>query len=254
MAATGRLAGAAGGALVVVSGTAGAPVLETKALTVRAGDFVFGPVDLTVAEGQTLVLLGASGAGKSLLLETLAGLREPSSGRVIVDGVDVTGKPPERRSVGYVPQDGLLFPHLDVERNIAYGVRRGPERRDAARRAAAMVGVEELLRRRPDGLSGGERQRVALARALARGPRLLLVDEPLGALDPLARRELGDVLKSVARSVGAVVHVTHDLEEAKRVGDRWMVAVAGRLTEVSDPEAMLDLASPDRSAGSLAAP
>jgi ABC-type Fe3+/spermidine/putrescine transport system ATPase subunit len=243
MAAAGRRAGEHGGEVVVVSAGVASPVLELRGLTVRAGEVVVGPVDLSVAAGQTVVLLGASGAGKTLLLEALAGLRRPGSGRVFIDGVDVTDVPPERRAVGYVPQDGLLFPHLDVARNIAYGAGRGPVGQDAARGAAAAVGVGELLRRRPDGLSGGERQRVALARALARAPRLLLVDEPLGALDPVARRELGDVLRSVARSVGAVMHVTHDLDEARRAGDRWVVVAKGKLTEVADPGAMLDLTS-----------
>jgi ABC-type Fe3+/spermidine/putrescine transport system ATPase subunit len=245
MAAPRQRAGAHRGEVVVVSDAVASPVLEVRGLIVHAGEFVVGPVDLCVAAGETVVILGASGAGKSLLLEALAGLREPGSGQVVVDGVDVTGVPPEHRSVGYVPQDGLLFPHLDVARNIAYGAERGPARRDVARGAAAMVGVEELLHRRPVGLSGGERQRVALARALARAPRLLLVDEPLGALDPVARHELGDVLRSVARSVGAVMHVTHDLDEARRVGDRWVVVAGGKLTEVADPDAMLDLTSPE---------
>ncbi len=223
-------------------------VLRICDFAVLVGGFVVGPVDLAVSEGQTVVLLGASGAGKSLLLEALAGLRAPDAGRVCVDGVDVTDSPPERRSIGYVPQDGLLFPHLDVARNIAYGAGHGPAARDVVSAAADMVGVTELLSRRPAGLSGGERQRVALARALARRPRVLLVDEPLGALDPVARRDLGDVLRNASRAVGAVLHVTHDLEEARRVGDRWVVVSAGKLAEVSDPYALLDHVSP-RAAG-----
>ncbi len=183
-------------------------------------------------------MLGPSGAGKSLLLEAVAGLREPASGDVVLDGRSVGGLAPERRRLGYVPQDALLFPHLDVAANIGYAVPRG-RRRQAAREAAARVGASALLGRGVEALSGGERQRVALARALAADPVALLVDEPLSALDGPARLELQGVLRQLRAGGLTVIHVTHDLAEAGDLGTRWGLLVAGCLRQVGTPDEVL---------------
>jgi ABC-type Fe3+/spermidine/putrescine transport system ATPase subunit len=214
-------------------------MIRLEGLRVAAGAFSTAPVDLDIRRGDYLVLLGPSGAGKSLLLQAIAGLREPDAGHVMLHGRRVTGVPPELRRLGYVPQDGLLFPHLDVAANIGFAVPRGRRRRVVAE-AASLVGAAGLLGRGVADLSGGERQRVALARALAADPVALLVDEPLSALDGPARLELQGVLRDVQSSLGlTVVHVTHDLAEARELGTRWAVLIGGRLRQVGAPAEIL---------------
>lgn len=222
-------------------------MIALRGLQVEAGGFCVGPLDLTVEDGAYAVLLGPSGAGKSLVLEAVAGVRPVAAGRVLLGGADVTALVPERRRVGLVFQDGLLFPHLTVAANIAYGARSafeatgGTPRRMGGRRAgveelAAAVGVRELLGRRPATLSGGERQRVALARALAARPRALLLDEPLSAVDPEAREALQELLGRVCRERRLpVLHVTHDRDEAFALADECHVLVAGRLRQQGRP-------------------
>ena len=230
-------------------------------LTVRAGGFTLGPLALRVKPGEYFVLLGPSGAGKTVLLETVAGLHKIAGGRLLLGGVDVADTPPEQRDVGFVYQDALLFPHLDVAGNIGFSLRpptagrwmRGavtPRRRAAhlpdVRQAAELLGVVSLMRRAPRTLSGGERQRVALARALARRPRLLLLDEPLSALDPDGREELQTTLRELhARIQTTVVHVTHSLEEATALGQRCALLAGGRLQQVGRP---VDLITAPRTA------
>ena len=213
-------------------------MIELSGLEVVAGGFEVGPLDLRVDDGRYVVLLGPSGAGKSLVLEAVAGVRRAAAGRAVIEGVDVVGLPPERRRVGLVFQDGLLFPHLTVAANIAFGSRggRGGERRGEVERLAEKVGVAGLLTRRPASLSGGERQRVALARALAAHPRALLLDEPLSAVDPEAREGLQDVLRRVCRERRLpVVHVTHDRHEAFALADECAVLIDGRLHQTGRP-------------------
>lgn len=222
-------------------------MIELRRLEVAAGGFCVGPLDLLVGDGVYGVLLGPSGAGKSLVLEALAGVRQLEAGAVVVDGEDVSGRAPEVRHVGLVFQDGLLFPHLDVAGNIAYGLRdaagRPPARRDrgaAVAGLAASVGAAHLLARRPTTLSGGERQRVALARALAARPRALLLDEPLSAVDAEAREELQELLRSLSRERGlTVLHVTHDRAEAFALADVCAVMVGGRLRQTGRPQDVL---------------
>jgi ABC-type Fe3+/spermidine/putrescine transport system ATPase subunit len=223
-------------------------VIELRALEVEAGGFHVGPVDLEAGDGRYVVLVGPSGAGKSLVLEAVAGVRAVAAGEVRLAGADVTGFQADRRRVGLVFQDGLLFPHLTVAANIAYGMRAArrngaaaaPEGRagrdtEVARLAEA-VGVAGLLSRRPATLSGGERQRVALARALAARPRALLLDEPLSAVDPEAREALQDVLRRVCRERELpVLHVTHDRDEAFALADECAVMIAGRLHQTGRP-------------------
>jgi ABC-type Fe3+/spermidine/putrescine transport system ATPase subunit len=220
-------------------------MIGLRGVAVVAGDFTLGPLDLDVPDGEYCVLLGPSGAGKTLVLEALAGVRRIRAGRLLVDGNDVTQLAAERRRVGLVFQDGLLFPHLSVAANVAYGFhRRNGERTgwrgrpsaDRLEQLAGDVGITHLLERRSETLSGGERQRVALARALAARPRALLLDEPLSAVDVEAREELQDVLRSACRREGlTVLHVTHDLAEAFAVGGLFAVLVAGMLQQVGAP-------------------
>ena len=219
-------------------------MIGLRGVEIAAGGFSVGPLDLEVPAGEYGVLLGPSGAGKTLVLEALAGVRRVRAGRLFVDGTDVTELPAERRRVGLVFQDGLLFPHLTVAQNIAYGLGMAwsawPRRRRALRpevaRLAAETGVVDLLDRRPATLSGGERQRVALARALGAEPRVLLLDEPLSAVDVEAREGLQDLLRRLNVDEGlTVLHVTHDLGEAFAVGGLFAVLVAGRLQQVGAP-------------------
>lgn len=221
-------------------------MIRATGLRVEAGGFGVGPLDLAIADGEYGVLLGPSGAGKTLALEALAGVRRLAAGSVEVGGEDVSARPPERRRVGLVFQDGLLFPHLSVAANIGYALRGGvaaegpaasrPSRRAEVARLAAEVGVTDLLERRPATLSGGERQRAALARALAARPRALLLDEPLSAVDAEAREGLQDVLRRVCREQGlAVLHVTHDRAEAFALADVCAVMIDGRIGQLGRP-------------------
>ena len=213
-------------------------MIGLSGLCVRGGRFVVGPVDLQLAAGDYCGLVGPSGAGKTLLLQAVAGVRSPMAGQVLIDGQDLTNTPPEKRGVGLVFQDGLLFPHLSVAGNIGYGLRR----RDAASLDGLVrdLGVEDLMKRSPGSLSGGERQRVALARALAPGPRVLLLDEPLSAVDGEAREELRDMLQRATRERGVtVLHVTHDVAEVFSLADTCAVLVDGGLRQVGPPSDVL---------------
>lgn len=222
-------------------------MIRLEKLRVRAGDFSLAIDDLSVATGEYLVVLGPTGSGKTVLLETVAGLRRLQEGRVWFDDRDVTGEPPERRGAGIVYQDYALFSHLSVADNICFGLRYRRSRRSAGgvrfraddervEAIASLLGIDSLLARYPEGLSGGERQRVALARALAIEPEVLLLDEPLSALDGAIRRELREELRRIHRELGAtVMHVTHDLDEALALGDRMVVLVDGRIRQIDDP-------------------
>lgn len=230
-------------------------MLRLSGLGVDLGAFALRVDSLELRPGEYLVILGPNGAGKTVLLETIAGLHPVEKGRIEFreagteperpgDGwTDVTTWPPEKRQVGFVYQDYLLFPHLSVSDNIGFGLKgRMPAvaRVERVREAAQLTGVEGLLGRRVVGLSGGEQQKVALARALAIRPRLLLLDEPLAALDRSARRGMADEVRGLCRELGVtVLHVTHSLEEAVSLGDRIAVLAGGSLLQLGSPEELL---------------
>ncbi len=199
-----------------------------------AGGFALEGIDLEVPNACYGVLMGRTGCGKTSLLEILCGLRRPAAGRVVIDGREVTDLPPGARGIGYVPQDGALFPTMTVAEQLGFAprVQRRPGREITAivERLAGDLGIGHLLDRRPDGLSGGERGRVALGRALASGPRVLLLDEPLAALDEDTRDEMADLLKEAQSRHGlTALHVTHSRAEAARLADRRFVMEAGVL-------------------------
>ena len=197
-------------------------------------------VDLDIADGEFLTLLGPSGSGKTTVLRMIAGFELPTAGTIELDGVDVTRRPPFDRDVNTVFQDYALFPHMTVQQNVEYGLRvKGvgkSERRVLATDALAAVRLEGYGERRPAAMSGGQRQRVALARALVNRPKVLLLDEPLGALDLKLREQMQVELKAIQRDVGITfVFVTHDQEEALTMSDRIAVFNAGRIEQIGSP-------------------
>jgi spermidine/putrescine transport system ATP-binding protein len=214
--------------------------IELVALTKRFGEIAVDNIDLTVASGEFFALLGPSGCGKTTTLRLIAGLEQPASGKILLDGVDVSDVPPHRRNVNTVFQSYALFPFLNVFDNVAFGLRhRHLDKADLRRRvgeALELVRMTSFAKRRPGQLSGGQQQRVALARALALNPAVLLLDEPLGALDAKLRRSLKVELKALQERVGITfLYVTHDQEEALTMSDRLAVMNAGRIVQIGTP-------------------
>ena len=204
---------------------------------------VLRDISLDVARGEFVTLLGASGCGKTTTLRIISGLETPDEGTVLLDGKDVTALPPERRPVNTVFQSYALFPHMNVEKNVAYGLRvHGMDKASIAKRVREMlelVQMEDYAKRMPSQLSGG--QRIAIARALAPEPELLLLDEPLGALDLQLRRQMQLELKRLQKKLGITfVYITHDQEEAINMSDRIAVMRGGRFEQIGTPEEIYD--------------
>ncbi|MEZ2222448.1 ABC transporter ATP-binding protein [Rhizobium sp. RCC_161_2] len=217
------------------------PYISFKNVTKKFGDFVaVDNLSLDIYNREFFALLGASGCGKSTLLRMLAGFEQPTTGEIILDGQSLAGTPPYRRPVNMMFQSYALFPHMTVEKNIAFGLRQdGMPKAEIDERVAQMlklVKLEQFARRKPHQLSGGQRQRVALARSLAKRPKVLLLDEPLGALDKKLREETQFELMDLQQSLGLTfVVVTHDQEEAMTMADRIAVMSHGKVAQIATP-------------------
>lgn len=216
-------------------------LVQIRGVSLRLGEFAVHEADLDIAHGEYFVLLGPTGAGKTVLLECVAGLHRPDKGDVFVDGERVNDTAPELRGLGYLPQDYALFPHLTVAQNIAFGmrIRRKPraEIEQKVKELAELLGITHLLHRSPTHLSGGEQQRTALARALAIEPKVLLLDEPLSALDEHTREVLCIELRRVHEELGTTtLHVSHNFEETLAVADRIGIIHQGTVKQIGTPE------------------
>ncbi len=215
-------------------------MLRVEGLSKRLGDFSISGVSFDVAAGEYFILLGASGVGKTILLEAITGILPVDEGRILLEGRDVTHERIQKRPFGLVFQNQALFPHMSVRRNIEYGLRsKGVSRGDASERIGAVardLEITELLGRKPGTLSGGEAQRVALARALVTEPACLLLDEPLTSLDMAARSGMRALLRKLNRKGMTMIHVTHDYEEAVSLGTRVGVMEGGTIAQVGSPE------------------
>jgi ABC-type sugar transport system ATPase subunit len=219
-------------------------MIEIKNLSIQMGEFSLKNLNLTVKDQEYFIILGPSGAGKTVLLECLAGLHKLKKGEIRVDGENITPLSPEERRIGYVPQDYVLFPFLNVAENIQFGLKRGKyDKLKVQEKTLAMAGlfsITNLLERDTRSLSGGEKQRVALARALAVSPQILLMDEPFSALDPQTSKYLRTELKQIHRRLGiTTVYVTHDLMEAVNMADRLAIIMDGKIEQVDEPEKLL---------------
>lgn len=210
-------------------------MIRVEDLTVELGEFILKDVNLEIEPGEYFVVLGPTGAGKSVFLETIAGLYQPKKGLIKIDGRDVTRAEPRKRGISIVYQDYMLFPHLTVRENIEFGLKEnGASDLDEI---VEFLDVRQILHRKPDTLSGGESQRVALARALVTKPGILLLDEPLSALDCNTREQIMYELRQINEKMGiTIVHITHERSEAIALGDRVAVMNEGRILQVGIPE------------------
>ena len=217
------------------------PLLEIKNITKKYGDNIaVDNVDLTIYEGEIFALLGSSGCGKSTLLRMIAGFENPSSGSILLDGEDIIGVPPYKRHLNMMFQSYALFPHMTVGQNIAFGLKQEklPKKviEERVDKMLKLVHMEEYVNRKPNQLSGGQRQRVALARSLAKQPKLLLLDEPMGALDKKLREQMRLELVNIIESVGVTcIMVTHDQEEAMTMAERIAIMNRGEFIQVGSP-------------------
>jgi len=216
-------------------------MIRTEEISFHIGTFKLQRLSINIVKGEYFILLGPPGSGKTIFLECLCGLKRIDSGQIYIDGHNVTNLEPRTRGIGYVPQDYALFPHLSVEQNIAFGLRVHGYSETKVTETAEMLGIRGLLSRQIQGLSGGEKQRVALARALVLQPKILLLDEPVSALDEVTRQEVCAQLLEIQRQLGlTTIHVSHNLEEAFSVADRAAILKDGTLLQVGTLDELLD--------------
>lgn len=216
-------------------------MIEIKDLSVDIGDFSLTDIDLTIGDGEYFVVLGPTGAGKTILIECLAGLYRFRKGQIRIDGREVTSLPPEKRNIGYVPQDYALFPFLNVAENITFGLRgettKKTQMEGKLNALTQLLGISHLLKRDVRTLSGGEKQRVSLARALATSPKFLLLDEPLNSLDVRTAKYLRLELRQLHEELElTTIHVTHNLIEAEEMADRMAILNMGKLEQIGTSE------------------
>jgi len=211
-------------------------MLRAENVSLRVGNFDLTKITLEIAPDEYFVLMGPTGSGKSLFVKCVCGLMRPAAGRLFVDGTDITARAPRDRNIGYVPQHSALFPHMTVAKNIVFALRlKGVKHDEALTRLAPIIdtlALGPLLDRSVTNLSGGERQKVAVARALAAGPKLLVLDEPVSALDEPTRREVCIELRTLQQELKIpTIHICHSVVEVRLVSDRVGVFVAGRLAQ-----------------------
>ncbi len=220
-------------------------MLSLQNIHIELGTFCLKDISFHVTRGEYMVILGPTGSGKTVLLEAVAGIHTVKGGKISIHGEDATNLPPEKRQIGVVFQDYALFPHMTVRKNITFGLRLKGKSKEKTEKAIKNIvnflDINDILDRRPDNLSGGEKQRVALARALALEPYILLLDEPLSALDLHTRNRLKFELKRIHRQTGVtIVHVTHDLAEAFFLADRMAVMKHGQILQYDTPSNILE--------------
>jgi len=215
-------------------------MIRIESLSKTWGDFSLKNICLEVREGEYFIVLGPTGSGKTLLLELIAGFYYPDKGRIFLKDIDITHLPPKDRGLGFVYQDYMLFPNMNVRDNIAYGIRAKGLEKEVVKKVeklANLLGISYLLDRYPSNLSGGEAQRVAIARALAIEPDVLLLDEPLSALDPNLRLEIRKELRKIHKKMRTTtIHVTHSREDAMMLGDKIAVMNEGKIIQVGDAQ------------------
>jgi len=214
--------------------------ISIENLSKKWENFSLRNIDLQISKGEYFAILGPTGAGKTLLLELIAGFHKPDSGKILINEVDITSFPPEKRQLGYVPQDYMLFPHMTVEENVEFGLKMknmsAVERKRAVDEILELLSLTNLRRRFPETLSGGEKQKTALARALVTKPKVLLLDEPLSALDVNTQKILRNELKNLHEKLGiTTVHVTHNHFEAYTLAERLAVMKDGKIVQVGSP-------------------
>lgn len=213
-------------------------MLRVENLSLTIGEFMLNDVSFQINRGDYFVILGKNGAGKTLLLETIAGLNKIDSGNIFVDDIDITNQQIQKRKISIVYQDSDLFPHMNVFENIAYPINHEKKTivQNKVEDVSKKIGIENLLNRKPETLSGGEYQKVSLARSLITGNKLLLLDEPLSALDSSIKAELKILLKKINREGITIIHVTHDYEEAISLASKIGILENGKLIDFGEPE------------------
>lgn len=217
------------------------PLFQVSKLDVKAGKFALQDITFSLNSSDYLIILGPTGCGKTMLLETIAGLRKPTTGKIMLQGDDIIAFPPEKRGIGFAYQDSLLYPFLTVKENILFGAKARKKDKDHStlkrlNNLAEAMQISHLLKRYPHSLSGGEKQRVSLARAILINPPILLLDEPLSALDPQTRYVIRDLLREIHfREEIGIIHVTHDFNEALQLGTHLLVMDKGKILQQGSP-------------------